>query len=434
MLFFEIATVLILIVINGLLALSELAVVSARPGRLKVLMQQEVDGSRRALALAADPGRFLSTVQIGITLIGIIAGTFSGATLAGRLVDWLVTQGLTERVAEPLAYGSVVTFITYLSLIIGELVPKQIALRNPEKIACVVAPAMTLLSRVASPLVSLLDLSGKLVLAILGQRAVPASRVTDEEIRTLVAEAESAGVLEPEERAMITRVMRLADRPVRSVMTPRHEVDMIDLADNDEINRERLIESAHSRLPVYEENADAVLGVVQAKDLLDRCLQSKPLKIRESMQPAPVVPDTMDTLDVVSLLKSSPVHIGLVHDEYGHFQGVVTSADILEAIVGEFRHEEGTIEPNVVRRPDGSYLVSGAMSADDLAEAFGIPLPEDRSYHTVAGLALSGFGKLPVVGESVRMYGWQFEVLDMDGRRIDKILLTRTVPRRQAKP
>ena len=211
MLFFEIATVLILIVINGLLALSELAVVSARPGRLKVLMQQGVNGSRRALTLAADPGRFLSTVQIGITLIGIIAGAFSGATLAGRLVDWLVTQGLTERVAEPLAYGSVVTLITYLSLIIGELVPKQIALHNPEKIACLVAPAMTLLSRVASPLVSLLDLSGKLVLAILGQRAVPASRVTDEEIRTLVAEAESAGVLEPEERAMITRVMRLAD-------------------------------------------------------------------------------------------------------------------------------------------------------------------------------------------------------------------------------
>ncbi|HET7681620.1 MAG TPA: hemolysin family protein [Xanthobacteraceae bacterium] len=435
MLFIEIATVLILIVVNGLLALSELAVVSARPGRLKVMVQQGVKGSRRALALAADPGRFLSTVQIGITLIGIIAGAFSGATLAGRLVDWLMTtHGISERVAEPLAYGSVVTLITYLSLIIGELVPKQIALRNPEKIACLAAPAMTILSRVASPLVSLLDLSGKLVLTLLGQRAVAASRVTDEEIKTLVAEAESAGVLEPEEREMITRVMRLADRPVAAVMTPRHEVDMIDLADNDDINRGRIIESAHSRLPVYEENADAVLGVVQAKDLLDRCLQNSPLNIRESVQRAPVVPDTMDTLDVVSLLKSSPVHIGLVHDEYGHFQGVVTSADILEAIVGEFRHEEGAIEPNVVRRPDGSYLVSGAMSADDLAEAFAIPLPEDRSYHTVAGLALSGFGKLPEVGESVRMYGWQFEVLDMDGRRIDKILLTRAVPRRQAKP
>ena len=298
-------------------------------------------------------------MQIGITLIGIIAGAFSGATLAGRLAGWLMEQGLSERVAEPLAYGSVVTLITYLSLIIGELVPKQIALRNPEKIACLVAPAMTILSRVASPLVSLLDLSGKLVLALLGQRAVPASRVTDEEIKTLVAEAETAGVLEPEERAMITRVMRLADRPVRAVMTPRHDVDMINLADDDETNRKLIIETTHSRLPVYEGSADAVLGVIQAKDLLDRCLQNGPLNIRESVRSAPVVPDTMDTLDVVALLKASPVHIGLVHDEYGHFQGVVTSADILEAIVGEFRHEEGASEPDLVRRADGSYLVSG---------------------------------------------------------------------------
>lgn len=434
MLFIEIATVFALIVLNGLLALSELAVVSSRPGRLKVLVKHGVNGSRRALALAADPGRFLSTVQIGITLIGIVAGAFSGATLAGRLVGWLMEQGMSERVAEPLAYGLVVTLITYLSLIIGELVPKQIALRNPEKVACLVAPAMTVLSRIASPLVSLLDYSGKAVLALLGQRSVPASRVTDEEIKTLVAEAESAGVLEPEERAMITRVMRLGDRPVRAVMTPRRDVDMIDLNDNDAINRARIIETAHSRLPVYEGSADAVLGVVQAKDLLDRCLQNSPLNIRQSVRHAPFVPDTMDALEVVSTLKSSPVHIGLVHDEYGHFQGVVTSADILEAIVGEFRHEEGVTEPNIVRRADGSYLVAGSMSADELAEAFAIPLPEDRSYHTVAGLALSGFGKLPEVGESVRMHGWQFEVVDMDGRRIDKILLSRAPPRRQAKP
>ncbi len=433
MLIIEISTVVVLIVLNGLLALSELAVVSSRPGRLKILVQKGTNGSRRAVALAADPGRFLSTVQIGITLIGIIAGAFSGATLAGRLTVWLMEQGMTEQVAEPVAYGSVVTLITYLSLIVGELVPKQIALRNPEKIACLVAPAMTILSRVASPLVSLLDFSGRMLLRLLGQRSVPASRVTDEEIKTLVAEAESAGVLEPEERAMITRVMRLADRPVRAVMTPRHDVDMIDLADDDETNRKLIIETSHSRLPVYEGSADAVLGVIQAKDMLDDCLQNKPLNVRQSVRGAPVVPDTMDTLDVVALLKSSPVHIGLVHDEYGHFQGVVTSADILEAIVGEFRHEEDVGEPDLVRRPDGSYLVSGGMSADELAETFAIPLPQDRSYHTVAGLALSGFGKLPEVGESVRMHGWQFEVVDMDGRRIDKILLTRAVPRRQAK-
>ena len=435
MLIVEILTVFVLVVLNGLLALSELAVVSSRPGRLKILMQRGVKGSRRAFALASDPGRFLSTVQIGITLIGIIAGAFSGATLADRFVNYLMGEyGLRENVAEPLAYGLVVTLITYLSLIIGELVPKQIALRNPERIACISAPAMTVLSRIAAPLVTLLDYSGKAVLMLLGQRSVPASRVTDEEIKTLVAEAESAGVLEPEERAMITRVMRLADRPVQAVMTPRRDVDMIDLANDDTINRQRIVETTHSRLVVYEGSADAILGVIQAKDLLDTCLRGDRLDIRSALKKAPFVPDTMGALNVVATLKSSQVHMGLVHDEYGHFQGVVTSADILEAIVGEFRHEEGVAEPPIVRRADGSYLVSGSMPADELADAFAIPLPEDRSYHTAAGLALSEFGKLPEVGESVRIHGWQFEVVDLDGRRIDKLLVTRMLPRRLAKP
>jgi putative hemolysin len=430
----EIAIVLVLVVLNGLLAMSELAVVSSRPGRLKMMVERGIKGSRRALALASDPGRFLSTVQIGITLVGIIAGAFSGATLAARLVGWLVEKGLSDTIAEPLGYGLVVTAITYLSLIAGELVPKQIALRNPEAVACLVAPAMTVIARIGSPLVSLLDLSGKAVLALLGQRAASASRVTDEEIKTLVAEAESAGVLEPQERAMISAVMRLGDRPVRAVMTSRREVDMIDLTDDDETNRRRIIETVHSRLPVSEGSVDTVLGVIQAKDLLDGLLKGAAVNLRDFVRTAPFVPDTMDALDVVGILKSSPVHIGLVHDEYGHFLGVVTSADILEAIVGEFRSEEGAAEPDIVRRADGSYLVAGSMPVDELAEQLGITLPEDRSYHTAAGLALSGFGRLPEVGESVRLHGWQFEVVDMDGRRIDKLLLSRVSPRRQAKP
>jgi putative hemolysin len=434
MFFIEIAIVFVLVVINGLLAMSELAVVSSRPGRLKLLVEREVKGSRRASALSADPGRFLSAVQIGITLVGIGAGAFSGATLAARLLDWLTAQGVSASVAGPVAYGLVVTVITYLSLIIGELVPKQIALRNPETVACKVAPAMTVISRIAYPLVTLLDWSGKLVLALLGQRAMPASRVTDEEIRTLVAEAESAGVLEPEERAMISGVMRLGDRPVRAVMTPRREVDMLDLTDDDATNRRCILETVHSRLPVYEGSSEAVLGVVQAKNLLNGCLNGSTLNIRDFVSAAPFVPDTMDALDVVNTLKSSPVHIGLVHDEYGHFQGVVTSADILEAIVGEFRSDEGAVEPDVVRRSDGSYLVAGSMPVDELADLLGMSLPEDRNYHTVAGLALSGFGRLPETGEIVRLHGWQFEVVDLDGRRIDKLLMTKAPPRRQAKP
>jgi magnesium and cobalt exporter, CNNM family len=434
MLIIEIVIVLALIVVNALFALSELAVVSSRPGRLKLLVERGVKGSRRAQALAANPGRFLSTVQSGITLVGIGAGAFSGATLAVRFADWLGSQGFSYRVAEPIAYGTVVTAITYLTLIVGELVPKQLALRNPETMACRVAPAMTLLSRIAAPLVSLLDYSGKAVLRLFGHHAVSRSRVTDEEIKTLVAEAESAGVIEPEERAMISAVMRLGDRSVRAVTTPRHEVDMLDLGDDDVINRQRIVDSVHSRLPVYEGSADAVLGVVQAKELLDGCLKGDPLAIRDFIRPAPVIPETMDAIDVVNALKASPVHMGLVHDEYGHFQGVVTSADILEAIVGEFRSEEGAVEPRIVRRPDGSYLVAGSMPVDELAEALGISLPAERSYHTVAGLALSAFGKLPEVGDSVRQHGWQFEVVDMDGRRIDKILLSRVPARRFAGP
>jgi putative hemolysin len=398
-----------------------------------MMVERGINGSRRALALASDPGRFLSTVQIGITLVGIIAGAFSGATLAGRLVGWFMEKGLSEAVAEPLGYGLVVTLITYLSLIIGELVPKQLALRNPERLACLVAPAMTVLARIGSPLVSLLDFSGRAILALLGHRTASGSRVTDEEIKTLVAEAESAGVLEPEERAMITRVMRLGDRPVRAVMTPRLDVDLIDLTEDDETIRRRIMETAHSRLPVSEGSADAVLGVIQAKDLLDGYLKGATVNLRDFVRPAPFVPDTMGALDAVGILKSSPVHIGLVHDEYGHFLGVVTSADILEAIVGEFRSEKDVGEPDIVRRADGSYLVSGSMPADELAELLRIPLPEDRSYHTVAGLALSGFGRLPDVGDTVHLHGWQFEVVDLDGRRIDKLIMTKSSSPRRVK-
>jgi putative hemolysin len=344
-----------------------------------------------------------------------------------------MSHGISEPVAEPVAYGLVVTAITYLSLIIGELVPKQIALRNPEAIACKVAPAMTVLARIGSPLVTLLDWSGKAVLALLGQRAMSASRVTDEEIKTLVAEAESAGVLEPEERAMISRVLRLGDRPVRAVMTPRREVDMIDLTDDAKAIRRCIMQTVHSRLPVHEGSADAVLGVIQAKDLLDGCLKGAELNIREFLREAPVLPETMDALDVVNVLKSSPVHIGLIHDEYGHFQGVVTSADILEAIVGEFRTEEGAEEPDIVRRADGSFLVSGAMQADELAERLHLKLPPDRTFHTVAGLVLAETGHLPDVCETVDIQGWRFEVVDLDGRRIDNILLSKASPRRAAK-
>jgi putative hemolysin len=423
MVFIELAIVVALILVNGLLALAELAIVSSRRSRLQALVDREVVGSRRALALATDPGRFLSTVQIGITLVGVLSGAFSGATLGQRLAEWFVDLGLRMSVAEAVGVGLVVTVITYFSLVIG--VPKRIALRNPERIAVRVAPAMTALARIASPIVSFLDVSGRAVLRALGHGPQPEHRVTDEEIRALIAEAETAGVIEPGERAMIAGVMRLGDRPVRAVMTPRREVDMVDLtADADEIRR-AIAESVHSRLPVHAGKPDEVLGVVQAKDLLDAYLRGESPDLQPHMRSAPTVPDTADALDVLDAIKESTVHMALVHDEYGQFQGVVTNADILEAIVGDFRTEEGPPELEAVQRDDGSWLIEGSMPADEMAERLPITLPPERSYHTAAGFALSQFGYLPAVGKSFDCQGWRFEVVDLDGRRIDKILARR---------
>ena len=425
MLYVELLLVLVLTLLNGLLAMSELAVVSSRPARLKGMADRGVSGARRAMALAADPGKFLSSVQIGITLVGILSGAISGATLGDRLSEWLITQGVPARWAYVAGVGLVVTGITYLSLIVGELVPKQLALKNPERIASTVAPLMSLIATVAAPIVWVLDKSGKLVLALLGQASESEQRVTDEEIRTIVAEAESAGVLEPGEREMIAGVMRLGDRPVRQVMTPRFEVDEIDLSDSPTEIIAKMKASQHSRFPVHEGNPDEVIGILWVKDVLDAGRSLKTPDLRALGRQAAIVPETMDALDVVEILKKSAVHMGLVHDEYGHFQGVVTSSDILEAIVGSFATDEGDPEPAIVKRDDGSLLVAGWMQADEFAEALGLVIPENRNYDTVAGFLIESFGRLPAVGDHVLVQNWKFEVMDLDGRRIDKVLACR---------
>jgi magnesium and cobalt exporter, CNNM family len=431
MLYVELAIILALIVLNGVLAMAELAVVSSRRARLQALIHRQVKGSRRALALASDPGRFLSTVQIGITLIGVLSGALSGATLGLSLADWFTDLGLPPAIAEIVGVGLVVTAITYVSLVVGELVPKQIALRNPEKIAVRVAPTMTVLARLGSPIVWLLDLSGRFLLRVLGHQAQPEHRVTDEEIHSLVAEAESAGVIEPGEREMIAGVMRLGDRPVRAVMTPRREVDMIDLSTDPGTIRHTIRDSIHSRLPVHEGSSEEMIGVVQAKELLDAYLIDDLPNVRSHVRTAPIVPDTADALDVVGAIQRSPVHMALIHDEYGHFQGVITNADILEAILGDFRTDEGPVEPDAVRRQDGSWLIAGSMAVDEMADRLFIAIPKERKYHTAAGFVLNQLGHLPAVGESFDEQGWRFEVIDLDGRRIDRILATRIGERRR---
>ena len=420
----EILIVVALTIVNGLLAMSELAVVSSRTARLKVLSDQGSKGAATAMRLAEDPGRFLSTVQIGITLVGVLSGAFSGATLGARLSEWLGTHGFSQSMSDTLGVGIVVVAITYLSLILGELVPKQVALRDPERVAARVAPAMSLLSKIGAPVVFLLDVSGKAVLRLLGQKGESEEKVTEEEVRTIIAEAETAGVLERDEREMIAGVMRLADRSARALMTPRREVEVIDLEDSAEEIRQRLRATRRSRLPVQDGEADSIIGVIVVKDLIEFLQAGDTRDLRALVQEAPIVMDTADSLHVLREIRSSRVHMALVFDEYGHFEGIITPGDVLEAIIGAFQEEEED-EPAIVTRADGSYLVAGWMQVDEFSHELGIPIPRDADFQTVAGFILAEMNHLPNVGESFDKGHWRFEVVDLDGRRIDKVLVSR---------
>ncbi|MEW5964746.1 MAG: hemolysin family protein [Pseudomonadota bacterium] len=429
----ELLIVVSLILLNGLFALSELAIVSARHPRLKALAASGRPGANRALALASNPGRFLSAVQIGITLIGIVNGAYSGEAFGAQAAIALEAAGMPRTVAAPLGYGAVIAVITYLSVIVGELVPKTLALRNAEGIACAVAPIMTTFSKAAAPAVWLLDASTRLVFKLLGQATERESRITDEEIRTLIAEAESSGVIEKGEREMIAGVMRLADRAVVGLMTPRTDVDWVDVTADEAMIRQRLVSTPHSRLPVGDGSTDALIGVVQTRELLAGILVGKPLDIRAHVRKAPIIPDTMDALDVLGVLREASVPMALIHDEYGNFDGLVTPADILEAIAGVFRSDTTDHEPYALERDDGSWLLSGAMPVDEMADKLGILVPSNRSYETVAGFVLAHLQHLPKTGEYIETNGWRFEVIDLDGRRIDKVLAIRAkVTRRVA--
>lgn len=422
--FYEIAAVVLLTMINGVLAMSELAVVSSRTQRLKTMVRDGSAGAAAALRLAETPGRFLSTVQVGITLVGVLAGAYSGATLGERLSGALEARGLSPALADGLGVGAVVVAITYLSLIVGELVPKQVALRDPERVAARVAPTMELLARLARPVVWFLDVSGKAVLRLLGQHGEREERLTEEEVKTVIAEAETAGVLESEERDMISGVMRLADRRAEALMTPRREVEMLDLAEEPAELRRKALASRRSRLPVQDGERDEIVGVIRSKDLIAAFGETDAPDVRALVQAAPVVADGARALDVLKALRASTIHMALVFDEYGNFEGLITPGDVLEAITGAFQ-EEGHDEPAYVARADGSFLVSGWMPIDEFSDAIGAPVDPEAGYHTVAGLVLDGFRRLPEVGDVLDLGAWRFEVVDLDARRIDKVLVSR---------
>jgi putative hemolysin len=422
----EILLILLLIVANGVFSGSEIAIVSARKVRLEQLAKQGNNKAKLALKLANSPNNFLSTVQIGITLIGILSGAVGGATTAGRLEAYLNTIPTLAPYSQPLSLVVVVGLITYLSLVIGELVPKRVALSNPEQLACVVAGPMRLLSTITAPIVHLLSGSTDLLLNLLGIRGGEEQALTEEEIKVLIEQGTETGIFEEAEQEMVSRVFRLGDRPIRAFMTPRTEIDWLDIGDSFEVNRQILIDSTHSRFPVCRDSIDECLGFVRVKSVLSAYLSGEPIDW-EAIALAPMyIADGTKALKVLELFKESGSHIALVTDEYGGVQGLVTIKDLMEAIVGELPSSENREEPMVIQREDGSWLLDGLLSTDELKALFDKEtLPEEKSnYHTLGGLIITCIGKIPQSGDHFEWQGLRFEVMDMDGTRVDKVLVS----------
>jgi len=418
-----------LILLNGLFSMSELAIVSARPARLKVAADKGSGGARCALELATDPGKFLSTVQIGITLVAIISGAYSGASLGQPTGERLAALGVPAHYAGEAGFVLVIVVTTYFSVVIGELVPKQVALRLAEPIARVTARPMRWLSKAMAPFVWLLDRSSELVLQLIGMRRGGEQEVTAEELHMIFAEATRSGVIEEEERQIMAGIMRLADRPVRELMTPRTELHWVDLSASEAELFARIADSPHSLLPVADKAPDDIVGVLKVREVLALRVAGQPIAIDRLLKKAEVIPDQLDAMDALRLLQQSDVAMAMVHDEYGHLEGVVTPADLLAAIVGSFvSHQDEGDEPLVVERDDGSLLVSGALPADALARQLGMELDEDREFATAAGYALSVLKRLPKEGEHFTDQGWRFEIVDMDGLKIDKLLVSEIAP------
>ena len=419
----DLAIVLGLVLLNGVFAMSELAVVSSRKSRLQNLARRGVRGARTALKLTEDPTAFLSTVQIGITLVGILAGAFSGVALGEEVARWIGRWDPIAPYARSIAIGTIVVGITYVTLIIGELVPKRIALRRPERIAVVVARPMHALSRVAGPLVFVLKNSTEAVLRLLRLGGGQEATVTEEEVRMLIAEGTRAGVFLATEREMLEGVLRLADRRVRAIMTPRQEVVWLDVSASPEEIADAIAEHHASRYPVCRETIDNPVGVVDIKDLAAALLKGKPVRLAELVVPPLVVPEGVHVLNLLDLFRKEGAQMAIVIDEYGATEGVVTLSDILEAITGELPERGEEPELELVRRSDGSWIVDGAYPIDEFEDRLRLRgLREAGDFDTVAGYALHQLERLPAVGDSFTTPNGRFEILDMDGNRIDKVL------------
>lgn len=424
----EIVIIVALVLVNGLLAMSELALVSARRLRLKQRADQGDAGAAAALELAGEPNRFLSTAQIGITTVGIFAGAFGGATLAGKLAGYLQDQGLSQGVADGAAVAVVVLMITYLSLIIGELVPKRLALRNPERVASRVSRPMRLLSRLAAPVVAVLSVSTEAVLRVLRATSPPRSDITDEEIRLLLEQSTEAGIIDEAEEELAVAVFRLGDRDVADLLTPRREVIFLDVHSAPETVWNAVVQTPHTRFPVCEENLDNVIGVVALKDLVAQLARREEPNLLDILRPARFFPESLPALGALARFREVRESLAIVVDEHGGTSGVITLADVVGAIVGVVE-EEGAGEQPVVRRADGTLLIDGALPVQDLKEELHLgALPDEGSYQTFAGFILHELGRIPSTGDTLEWDSWRFEVIDMDDRRIDKVLVSHRIP------
>ncbi|HIH02777.1 MAG TPA: HlyC/CorC family transporter [Methanoregulaceae archaeon] len=424
----EVAIILVLIALNGLFAMSEFAIVSAKKARLQQRADSGDPGAAVALELANEPTRFLSTIQIGITLVGIVAGAIGGITVGKGLAAYFTEFPCLAPYSELLSITLVVLVITYLTLIFGELVPKRVALNNAEGIATRVARPMRILSYAAAPLVFVLSRSTDAVLKVVRVKASTEPPVTEEEVKIMLEAGTEAGVFEEAERSMVEGVFDLGDRRVESVMTPRPDIIALDLDDPDEENLKRMILSGRSNVPAYEGNLDTIVGMVSVKSVLARLVSGGRPDIRGSVAKPMFVPETLPVLKLLESFKQSGVHVALVTDEYGSIQGIVTLHDILETIVGDVPSYGEPAELPIVAREDGSWLVDGSTPVDDIRDVISagfFPGEEEGHYRTLAGLLMYLLNRIPVTGDTVESTGLRFEVVDMDGKRVDKVLVTR---------
>lgn len=426
----EIIIILLLIVLNGVLAMSEIAIVSARRSKLQQQANEGNEHAQAALDLSLTPNRFLSTVQIGITFIGIFAGAFGGETIAQKLTPIIATIPPIEPYSELISILIVVSIITYLSLVIGELVPKRLALIKPETVAKAVAKPMNTLSTIASPLVSLLTFSSDWILKLIDVKPSSESNITEEEVKLLMKEGTSAGVFDLAEKDIVERTLRLGDKKISTMMTPRKEIIFLDIDETFEEHRNVIASLPHSYFPVCRDGLDDVLGIIQTKDLLSTFLIEEKIDLTQSLHKPIFIPETMEPLDVLELFKKSGIHIALIVDEFGSTLGLISLTDILEEIVGDIPTANEAEEQEITKRDDGTYLVDGLLDIEDFKRYFKIrklPGESHANYHTVGGLVMSKIGRIPVSGDRFELGDWSFEVVDMDDNRVDKIMISQKV-------